>query len=154
MDETESETEEQKKVSTYHCVKENISWIDAEQEAEREGGHLAVITSEEEYKTICEIANNSGLTYIWLGAKLDSASENWQDVGWITGEKWTYDKWYPNEPSKIDSGDNVEELYLCMWNAKYNGKDIGWTFNDQRNDIVEAFPSVSGRIGYIIEFED
>lgn len=41
-----------------------------------------------------------------------------------------------------------------MWNAKYNGNDVGWTFNDQRNDIVAAFPSVSGRIGYIIEFEE
>ena len=152
--ETESEKEEPKKVSTYQYVQKDISWTDAEQEAEAAGGHLAVITSDEEYKTICEIADNSGLTYIWLGAKLDFASENWQDVGWITGETWTYDKWYPNEPSKIDSSDNVEELYLCMWNAKYNGNDVGWTFNDQRNDIVAAFPSVSGRIGYIIEFEE
>ena len=142
------------KVSTYQVVAKDISWADAEREAEAAGGHLAVITSREEYDKICSLADESGLTYLWLGAKLDSISENWDEKGWITGERWTYDNWYPDEPSKIDASDNAEELYLCMWNVKYNGSSLGWTFNDQRNDIVADFPEVSGKIGYIIEFEE
>ena len=58
------------------------------------------------------------------------------------------------DSSRIDTTDNEEELYLCLWNAKYNDSEIGWTFNDQRNDIVGAFPSISGKVGYIIEFEE
>lgn len=152
--ETASEMGEAKKISTYQCVAKDISWCDAEREAETAGGHLAVITSEEEYNSVCKCAESSGLTYIWLGARLYSISDNWEDEGWITGEKWTYDRWYPNEPSRVDIGDNVEELYLCLWKAQYDGNDIGWTFNDQRNDIVADFPTVSGKIGYVIEFEE
>lgn len=147
-------TEEVEKVSTYQYVKKDISWNEAEWEAENVGGHLAVITSEEEYNKVCDIANESGLKYIWIGARIDSISDDWSDNGWITGEDWTFDNWYPNEPSRIDTNDNEEELYLCLWNAKYNDSEIGWTFNDQRNDIVGAFPSISGKIGYIIEFEE
>ena len=150
----EMTTEEVEKVSTYQYVKKDISWHEAEWEAEDAGGHLAVITSEEEYNNVCDIANESGLTYIWIGARIDSISDDWSDNGWITGEDWTFDNWYPNEPSRIDTTDNEEELYLCLWNAKYNDSEIGWTFNDQRNDIVGAFPSISGKVGYIIEFEE
>lgn len=150
----ETVTEKVEKVSTYQCVKKDISWYEAEWEAEEAGGHLAAITSEEEYNKICDIANKSGLTYIWIGARINSLSEDWFDTGWITGEDWTFDNWYPNEPSRIDTTDDEEELYLCLWNAKYNDSEIGWTFNDQRNDIVGAFPSISGKVGYIIEFEE
>lgn len=157
--ESESETEtfveeEPEKESTYQYVVKDVSWNAAKKEAEAAGGHLAVITSEDEYNTVCDIANESGLTYIWLGARIYSTDDSWDEQGWITGEEWTYDNWYPNEPSKIDTGDNVEELYLCMWKVKYNDSDIGWTFNDQREDIVADFPTISGKIGYIIEFEE
>lgn len=146
--------EETEKRSTYQYVKKDISWFEAEREAEAAGGHLVTITSEEEYNKVCDIANESGLTYIWIGARINSISDDWSDIGWITGEDWTFDRWYPNEPSKIDANDNGEELYLCLWNAKYNDQEIGWTFNDQRNDIVGEFPASSGKVGYIIEFEE
>lgn len=141
-------------VSSYECVADDCSWTDAKIKAENAGGHLAVITSEEEYDKICKIAKKSGLSYIWLGARIYSVDDEWSEVGWITGEEWTFDNWYPNEPSKYDSSDHAEEFYLCLWKAKYDGKKIGWTFNDQRNDIVADFPGVSGKIGYIIEYEE
>ena len=143
----------EEKVSSYEYVVKDISWSDAKREAEAAGGHLVVITTEEEYNRICEIASASGLTYIWLGATISSTDEEWGDGSWITGEEWSFEKWYPNEPSKIDI-DNTPEFYLCLWNAKYDGKEIGWTFNDQRNDIVAVLPKVSGKIGYIIEYEE
>ena len=36
-----------------------------------------------------------------------------------------------------------------MWNVEGSG----WTFNDQRGDLIAALPSVSGAVGYVIEFE-
>ena len=152
--ETEPIPEEPEKMSTYQYVVKDISWTDAAAEAEASGGHLAVITSEEEYQKICELANESGLTYIWLGARVDAPYEDWRAKGWITGESWSFEYWYPNEPSGIDISDNVEELYLCLWNVKYEGTELGWTFNDQRNDLAGDFPSLSGKIGYIVEYEE
>ena len=36
-----------------------------------------------------------------------------------------------------------------MWNVQQSG----WTFNDQRNDLLSVLPQVSGKVGYVIEFE-
>lgn len=138
-------------VSRYEFVKSDASWTEANQAAMEAGGHLAVITSEEEFDKICEIADTSGVTYIWLGAQIFSVEDNWEDH-WITGEEWTFDRWYPNEPSKIDTSDNAEEFCLCLWNVKY--EEYGWTFNDQRDNLAGEFSFVSGKLGYIIEYEE
>lgn len=130
----------------------DLSWLEAKKACEVKGGHLATITSEEEYEEICKLADESGLTYLWVGASLYSENDLWENVGWITGEDWSFAKWYPGEPSKEDI-DGEKEYYLCLWKAKYQGEEIGWTFNDQRNDIVEAVVSIAGNIGYICEYE-
>lgn len=136
----------------FEIIPGDLSWMEARKACEAKGGHLATITSEEEYEEICELADESGLTYLWIGANLYSETDLWENVGWITGEDWAFSKWYPGEPSKEDV-DGAKEYYLCLWKAKYQGEEIGWTFNDQRNDIVEAVSSISGNIGYICEYE-
>lgn len=137
---------------TYEVFSDDVSWQEAERACEAMGGYLATITSEEEYDRVSNLAAESGLTYLWIGASLDTDSDEWSDKSWVTGEKWTFEKWYPGEPSREDS-DGVKENYLCLWNAKYDGVEMGWTFNDERNDLVEALPYISGKIGYICEFE-
>lgn len=148
----EPEEEENEMIHTYEIIAGDLSWQEAETVCEEMGGHLATITSEEEYEEICELASDSGLMYLWLGSCLESDSEEWENNSWITGEKWTFSRWYPGEPSREDA-DGTKEDYLCLWNAKYNGEEIGWTFNDQRDDIVGAFPSAAGTVGYICEYE-
>ena len=136
----------------YEVVKSDMSWLEAKSACEAKGGYLATISSQEEFDRISQLAADSGLTYLWVGAYLQSDSSSWADSAWITGESWTFENWYPGEPSKTDS-DGTRESYLCIWKAKYQGNDIGWTFNDQRNDIVAALPSISGKVGYICEYK-
>ncbi len=139
---------------TYEIVASDLSWSEANEAAREAGGHLATITSQEEYDVICALADESGLKYLWLGAALTSDEMTWGEDGcWITGEAWSFDVWYPGEPSLADT-DGTQEFCLCLWNAAYDGVDIGWTFNDQRDNLVEDFPSVSGKVGYVIEFDD
>ena len=149
---TVSESKAPEIIHTYEVIAGDLSWEDAKNACEERGGYLATITSEEEYEKISEMADRSGLTYLWLGAKLQSDTEEWKQAGWITGEDWTFDNWYPGEPSRQDT-DGTKELFLCMWKAKYNEEEIGWTFNDQRNDIVGAFPKIAGKVGYVCEYE-
>ena len=149
---TVSESKAPEIIHTYEVIAGDLSWEDAKNACEERGGYLATITSEEEYEKISEMADRSGLTYLWLGAKLQSDTEEWKQAGWITGEDWTFDNWYPGEPSRQDTN-GTKELFLCMWKAKYNEEEIGWTFNDQRNDIVGAFPKIAGKVGYVCEYE-
>lgn len=138
----------------YEIVASDLSWSEACEAAAEAGGHLATITSEEEYDVICALAGESGLKYLWLGAVLSTDEMTWGEDGcWITGESWSFDVWYPGEPSLADT-DGTPESCLCLWYAAYGGEDIGWTFNDQRDNLVEDFPSVSGKVGYVIEFDD
>lgn len=147
---SENETEEIQYQHTYELIKEDISWQEAVNMCEQiYGGHLVTITSEEEYNEICSLIDDSGLTYIWIGGYMDEDSNS---ACWITGEDWSFANWYPDEPSWEDV-DGTKEYCLCLWNVKYNGEEIGWTFNDQRNDLVGSIPSLSGKVGYICEYE-
>ena len=44
--------------------------------------------------------------------------------------------------------------WLCFWHVYYGEDDIGWTFNDQRNDLMDEVPSGVGKVGYICEYEE
>lgn len=138
-------------VSTYEVVAGDLSWHEAKLACEERGGTLVCINSAEEFQEICGYAESSGLRYLWLGACLYSAEDEWTNATWLSGEPWTFEAWYPGEPSKEDA-DGTKEYYLCLWNAKYENEEIGWTMNDQRSDIVADFPTVSGKIGYICEY--
>ncbi len=147
---TVPETKEPVYKSVYRVVARDISWEDARRECEAQGGTLATITSAEEFYTICEEANKSGLTVLWLGACLEG--NDWANQTWISGEAMSFTKWYDGEPSYFDTGDNVKESYLCMWKVKKDVND--WTFNDQRNDPVKDYPKqFSGKMGYVLELK-
>lgn len=139
-------------VTVYQVIAGDLTWEEAEKACRERGGTLAVISSREEFEKISMLADQSGLTYLWLGARLDSDSDTWESKGWITGEAWTFENWFPDEPSGEDY-DGTREYYLCMWNAKDDGEDIGWTFNDQRNDILSGPVSAAGKIGYVCEYQ-
>ena len=144
-EETEEEAASEPKVNTYLLVEDDCTWEEAYTYCEEFGGHLVTITSEEEYEAVCEVVNGCGLTYLWVGATCDNAGV-WEE--WITGESFSFDKWYPGEPTGTD-GDGTLENCLCMWNVN----DSGWTFNDLRNDLISAVPTASGKVGFVIEFE-
>lgn len=135
----------------YEVIASDMSWEEAKLACEAKGGYLATITSAEEHAIISELATKSGLTYLWIGACLTSDTDEWSTTTWITGEEMTYTNWYPGEPSKFDN-DGTREFSLCLWNAKYKGNSIGWTFNDQRSDLVGTLPTLSGKVGYICEY--
>lgn len=133
----------------YELVVADVNWQEACDLARAAGGHLATITSEEEYQDICQLANQIvaelELRYLWLGAQV--GDNGWGDGSWITGEAWTFEVWYPGEPSGIGS-DGEPENVLCMWRVA----DGGWTFNDENPSLVSDY--TAGKIGYVIEFEE
>ena len=51
----------------YQVFTEACSWEDARKKCEAAGGHLAYITSEEDWAKVINALNGTGLKYVWLG---------------------------------------------------------------------------------------
>lgn len=171
--EPEPESSERTLVSHYTVHYADVTWDEAEDACEADSyqgvsGHLAVITSQEEYQQVVSILedylahhpNAEKLKYVWIGGWIyDEDAENGvNSYQWVTGEPWTFDNWcYTHdkdgkviqEPSFYD-GDLLENR-LILWG--YQHESIGWTFSDQNADLPLVYPAAKGEIGYICEFE-
>lgn len=136
--------------SRYELFVEDISWEMASQRCQDLGGHLVTITSQAEMEEVIALADKSGASYLWMGGNT-SYDEYGKIIGhWITGEEFSYSEWGIDEPSREDLMDGVEERYLMLWNDPSLG---GWSWNDQRNDLLADYPDLSGEFAYICEFE-
>jgi hypothetical protein len=69
----------------------------AKADAEARGGNLATITSQDEWNVIWSQLGPTwnGANY-WLGGSDQGSEGNWH---WVTGENWSFSRWYPSEPS-------------------------------------------------------
>ena len=86
----------------YEMVTGAFSWDAAKADAQARGGHLATLTTETEWAAAHDAAAESfpagtPVYNFWIGGfrpKGDPAN-SWQ---WVTGEKWSYQRWLPDEP--------------------------------------------------------
>lgn len=145
---------------TYRLVISDCTWSEAFQEALNAGGYLARFETREEYQTVLQQINDSGASgYMFrVGGRRDpdSASYYWADRGnALSGDVlnspsyWGYSEWMQGEPSFQD-GDITE----CFMDIYYFSKEGRWVWNDVPDDIVSVVPNYSGRLAYIIEFDN
>ena len=128
----------------YDIFVEDVSWTEARERCSELGGHLAVISNEEEFNKVVELAETTGVDYVWIGCHRVEGQLLWEttDEGYFL--------WGVGEPSEWDRNDNVSEDYIMLW--RNNG---GWFFNDNRNDPNADYPQMySGNIAFICEYED
>jgi hypothetical protein len=118
----------------YEAVDELLTWAQADADAKRRGGHLAVITSDAEQRDI-ERLIATGKSY-WLGANRDKDDLHykWENGDWATGERARYTNWKSGFPER-KSGYN--KIYLS---SKERGKWVDGGGN-------------SYKIGYILEWD-
>ena len=144
---------------TYRLVISDCSWTQAYQEAVNAGGYLARLETWEEYQSVLQMINNSGVSGIMfrIGARRDpeSALYQWVDRnntvfgGALNApESWVYPEWMSGEPSFQDG--DIQEAYVDIY---YYQKEGRWVWDDVPDDIISVVPSYSGKLGYIIEFE-
>ena len=110
----------------YRIVDGRISWQEAKEKCEAEGGHLVTITTQEEQQFIDIL--NSRKRVLWIGLYREMNSDEWN---WITGEGNEYINWLDGEPSNgeetaasvrpdrwndLREGSTGEiEGYICEW---------------------------------------
>ena len=135
----------------YEVVRADITWTDAKAACEAKGGHLATITSAEEFDTIVSLAKREGIEFVWLGGQTASGSTP-NNGEWITGEPFTFSRWYEGEPSHQDV-DGTPEQYIELWHVKATDE---WSMNDERDrplDVPASAQYMSGNMGYACEYE-
>jgi len=134
---------------TYQAFVDACTWADAKQKCEAAGGHLAYITSDEDWNQAISVLSGTGLRYVWLGGSNDGSTIT---ASWLNGSNLNYidnaRHWYPNEPSGWDnsSPEHTMEPYILLWYV-----DDYWSLNDTSNDILKYYKPE--RIGYLCEFE-
>ncbi len=150
-------------IHSYGIYKGDLDWYDAVEMARSKGGYLAHIDSEEEYNTILNRIReerNAGLEVaeFYIGAKRDDSSNyKWVDkYGNVMGSpinnklgNWFF---YDGEPSFYDSDSDTSEDVLIIMHITADGSDY-YSGNDVNNDILSIRPNLSGKIGYIVEYE-
>jgi hypothetical protein len=107
-----------------------LGWEDANAAAAAVGGHLAVITSEEEQDFIIDNVSN-GL--YWIGLRYSPSLDAFK---WVNGEPFGYESWGFGQPGGLLEGDYVFNL------------DVGGSFFDGWYDSPSILP-----INYIVEIE-
>lgn len=152
-------------IHQYQIVTEDCTWYDALTRCTTQGGYLARISSPEEYQHIVDMLNSGGYTNIhfYLGGRRD---DNGTEYYWVNeqnefmgdslngGASWCSSYWYQNEPSFRDTGsdangeiaENVMNLF-CVSGT--------WYLNDSSDNLAGLYPDLlSGKVGYIIEYEE
>lgn len=145
---------------TYRLVISDCTWTEAFQEALDAGGYLARFETREEYQTVLNEINEAGASgYMYrIGGRRnpDSPSYYWADrSNTLSGavlnspSYWGASEWMGGEPSFQDG--DITECYMDIY---YYANEGRWVWNDVPDDIVSVVPSYSGRLAYIIEFDN
>ena len=142
--ETPTPTPTPKPELTYEVVTADVSWADAEAAAEAKGGHLVVIDSAEKWTRVAQLADESGLTYVWIGLHRTDSGE----LAWVRDNVDPVYNWASGEPSVHDTNGAAEDYVLITRTSS------GWYYNDCIGDPAGRYPQFySGKIGYIIEID-
>ncbi len=131
----------------YQVLQDDGSWSDAQRKCAALGGHLVAIDDEEELQEVIRMAEEAGISRVWLGmhrVSRDSDTYAWDGKD----QSYTgYVLWARGEPTFEDEG--FMEDYIMLWNHG------GWAYNDNRDDPCRDYPDFySGTMGYICEFND
>ena len=120
-------------LSTYQVVEGCLTWSEAKADAEVRGGHLAVVTSSNEWETIVAQLGFDLLSWVWLGGTDENVEGVWE---WVTGEPWSFSPWFESQPDNYNNEDYLHSWYLEI--------GLGW------NDAPHDYP---GMRGYLLEKE-
>ncbi|MBP7951129.1 MAG: protein kinase [Verrucomicrobiales bacterium] len=131
---------------TYRFIPSRLPWPQAKAAAEKENGHLACITSQEEYDALRAYMIPllvRGDTACWLGASDAETEGQWK---WITGEPFAFVRWASGAPNNGGTGKTPQNVLGWHRHGKYGARLIEW------NDLSERF-SANDAGGYLVEWD-
>jgi hypothetical protein len=130
----------------YTIVEGDFTWHDAKLDAESFGGHLATVTSSQEWQKIetlvynFSLSNSTGFEY-WLGATDEEVEGIWK---WVTGETFSFSLWGGGQPTYPNSPYQTEH-YLHLTDRVSSNPYSAYPWNDSDNRPYHSMD------GYILE---
>jgi hypothetical protein len=130
----------------YRWVRAEITWNEAKRQAEAMNGHLAAVTSDEEFRWLGTtlLADLPQEKIVWIGGA--NSNRNWT---WLNGEPWGFTAWNVGEPNE-----QIESAVAIL-----NSEQNGWVWGDWRRDVLA--PAMSGSTkgdirvrGFVVEWDD
>ncbi len=105
----------------YQLIEEPLSWDAAKAKAESMGGHLATITSKEEWEWVKNLLMliKGPHTHVLIGGHRASESGPW---AWVTGEPFDVSLWPANPPTTTDP-----HLAFYLSNSAWDDVPLGIT---------------------------
>lgn len=130
---------------SYKIFDNSMTWADAKAYCENLGGHLVVITDEDEQSFVENLLGGGTKNSYWLGG--ENVGGNWS---WVTGEKFSYQNWGYLQPD----GDGTALM-------AYRSEDNGWPLGDW-NDVPADGNGIMGdedffatdKFGFICEWDN
>ena len=92
--------------------KKERGWDEAEEFCQKEGGHLASVTSEAIEEYIIEEKNRRDISYLWLGGSDKEEEGVWK---WSDGSPWEFAKLNKGEPR---NGSKEDCLIIASRNVR------------------------------------
>lgn len=121
----------------YEIIPQRMTYAEAKAHCEGLGGHLATVTSREEYDRILDLAVSSGLKVLWLGAENTASG-----FEWVTGETFGFTAWMEGEPNNEGGNEN----YLVMFSVKER-----WVWSDVPSDLSPYYGA--DKVGMVCEWD-
>jgi flagellin-like hook-associated protein FlgL len=132
----------------YEIVLNAIQWNAAQSEAESKGGHLATITSSEEWKEILwQLGNKVTADPLWIGLRQTGGPEPDGGWHWITNEIFAYTKWKDGEPDNDGFSGVGAAADRLAWNLV---PGCGRWYDETKTNKLTVANAWDG--GYLLEY--
>lgn len=148
----------------YEVVYEDVSWQEAQELCKKNGGYLAVITSNEELQKIMEyIPNKDKLSVLYIGCSGSYREERWilkDDYTIEVGGGKIYVPEFDNNSIFQNIGIDYQREKMEYGFLVYGVSDINTDGEKQAkmylgpNNMIENNKTLSGKIGYICEYDE
>ena len=93
-----------------------MRWLDAKAYAEKLGGYLVVVTSEEENQFVSDLVRSKNMYQaFWIGLTDEAEEGRWK---WVNGEPFEYSSWESGEPNggRGENYVNMGHVNPTKWN--------------------------------------